>query len=352
MSLLKFELYKMFFRKITLIFIVLSLVFIFLKVVQDWNEDKMPQLHNLVQEYNLTNGNVNELKKFSATEKSNLYAATNLFYLQDTIGEQLYQNEGLKNDLTQESNTSYQYKANLMEQKMLKGLLVKKAYYFNTWGSLINNILDFPMAVLLILIMVSGVFSVEYASRMDALILSSKQGKRQFIRAKIVANIIFISIVFLSIVSLTTLVQIFISGFDGWNSPIQSLLYYQGCPFHLNILQYYLLGVGILLMGLILFSMLVLLVSTITKRPLTSFFITIIISFLSIVSMPRYGFLKEIGVYCDFLRPLNLFRNFSSYNIFGTPVLNIIVEPIIVIVISIAAVYLMSRTFRNHQVVN
>jgi ABC-type transport system involved in multi-copper enzyme maturation permease subunit len=154
----------------------------------------------------------------------------------DSLQKQI---DNMKND-----NTGvYDYNSKLLELNMTKSLQEPGVYY-NTG---VSEIVDFPdkfgfiFLGALVLLGVSPVFSEEYAVNVDALIFSSKNGRRKAVNAKIAASLIFVisAVLFFSMVNVFT--NMYFYGGYGWDAPLQSIFDYVISPYSLNIAQYCLL---------------------------------------------------------------------------------------------------------------
>lgn len=72
-----------------------------------------------------------------------------------------------------------------------------------------------------IIIGVSGVFSEEYIRKMDALLLTTKHGKRKCIQAKVLASFLFAAISYGLFLLTTMLPFLWEDGLTGWNAGVQ-----------------------------------------------------------------------------------------------------------------------------------
>lgn len=262
------------------------------------------------------------------------------------IGDKEYKKSELKKDLDklkQEGKTdTFTYK----NMEYIYNLIDKKEaqtyHYKMEW----NYGADFqrmaPFLSILVIVGIATIFSSDYQNNTASLVLSSKFGKNKLITSKILSSLIFSTIIF-AFVNCVFLSYIALDKFKGWNQALNSLKYLEATPYNITVIQYYIRGLMFSFIGIILFTLLVMLISLLVKNNILSMLIS-----LGIYSAPVFisSFMptKQLAI---IFRQLNLeelisvealFRNTDTYNIFGTPVLyaNLLVT-ISVILIPIVA---------------
>lgn len=134
--------------------------------------------------------------------------------------------------------------------------------------------------IMAVCISIASVFSGEYQSGADSVVLTSKYGKTKVITAKIISSFLFGTIIFVinTIVSIGILLLSF--GIDGWNLPLQ--LTTSSIPYPYTFLQAILLSVLIIYMILILLISFTLLLSSYMKSPFPVLITNIILLFVPI----------------------------------------------------------------------
>jgi hypothetical protein len=252
----------------------------------------------------------------------------------------------------------FEYKKAKLYYSMVKNIKTP-GIYFN-WGwretSDFINIFGTVIIGVMILLGVSTVFSDEYSTNMDALILSSKNGKRGVITAKLLAAGVYIMIVALFFTLLNLLIQFKIMGFAGGSSTLQELFRYENSPYAWTVAQYVPRQIAVHLYGSLAFGLIALLISSLCKSGLGSFFISGTIFglplFINSILYIKSGWAAKINEfsYAVLMRGLPLFNQFKAYNIFGHPVLYLNLMLTLFTLISIAVICLTYRSFRNHQV--
>ncbi|MBZ9606937.1 ABC transporter permease subunit [Clostridium estertheticum] len=362
-NLIKHELYKIFYKKSVLISLAVFVTILILSTILTGGGNKAIEAKNLVKEYYKTGGNVTKLSQITQKEKEGLSIYTNIFNLEEyktNNAENVAELQDKLNGMKASGITGYEYKSKVMELNMYKKVNKDaKPYYLGLWGD-INLIGTSSIIVGLLLLLclgLSGVFSEEYSSGMDALILSSKYGKKTIITAKLIASCIYSSSIALIFGIIPIISSVLCYGnIDGFDSPMQVLGMYSFSPYHLNVSEVYLLQFLMMFIGILAFGLLILMFSSRIRNLLVTFFV----SFAAII-MPLYlagnmviehSILGLINSYCFFISPSDSLQMVNTYNIFGTPVINIVACGIALIIFSMISIYITKHSFRKHEVVN
>lgn len=365
-KLIKYELYKIYLKKSTIIAMILILLFTLLTVVvPSIHNNTAAKAKNLVEEYYKNGSDITKVDRVTQSEQNDLSIYTNLFYLDNN--EKVYKESisNLKSDLIGMKHNGingYRYKSALKELNMRKKLdLKEKPYYFGFWGDIHLGTTSSSILIILVFCLglgLSGVFSEEYAQGMDSLILSSKHGKKTIINAKIIAACIYSLSVFLifEFTEITSYILTYKS-LEGFNTPMNQLQFYRATPYNLTLFQLYLLEAFMLLAGILAFGLLILLCSSKINNALKTFFVSAALFFI-----PSYftknlfrldgSILVLLSSYSYFIGPDDLFENFNTFTVFGIPVLNITVCMFTLIVFSIFSIYFAKKSFKNHQASN
>lgn len=245
-KLIKYELYKIYLKKSTIIAMILILLFTLLTVVvPSIHNNTAAKAKNLVEEYYKNGSDITKVDRVTQSEQNDLSIYTNLFYLDNN--EKVYKESisNLKSDLIGMKHNGingYRYKSALKELNMRKKLdLKEKPYYFGFWGDIHLGTTSSSILIILVFCLglgLSGVFSEEYAQGMDSLILSSKHGKKTIINAKIIAACIYSLSVFLifEFTEITSYILTYKS-LEGFNTPMNQLQFYRATPYNLTLFQ-------------------------------------------------------------------------------------------------------------------
>lgn len=208
------------------------------------------------------------------------------------------------------------------------------------------------MAGAAIAVMLSGIFSDEYTSGADSLILSSKHGKGLVIGAKLFAAFVISAVLILLLTAISYAETMIVWGSGGANSDIT--LMGNVFPYPLTVGQCAVLYVLCMTMACLLFAALTSALSAVLK---TSFSTIVIMSVLLIVPMfidvPGEA---PIWVLClENLLPTNMMAYWGAmydyqYEIFGTVVPPYVFLPIFAAVVSCVCSVLAYHRFRKHQI--
>ena len=219
-----------------------------------------------------------------------------------------------------------------------------------------NRILyETPVCIaILIIVSICTIFSNEYQSNTASIIFSSKNGQGRLTLAKVISGLLFSTLIFVIINGIQVLIMA-MHGFDGWDVPMSFLFGYGRTPYTINIGTFYIVGLIVSFIGVILFTLIVMLVSLASKNNMISFGIDIAIllgpNFLAKV-MPTYTLTRifmELNI-ANLMGPIRMFGNISTYNIFGNPTLHLNVL-VTIGIISIPIVLYLINKLGKRQVV-
>lgn len=203
-----------------------------------------------------------------------------------------------------------------------------------------------------IAIMLSGIFSDEYASGADSLILSSKQGKGLVIGAKLFAAFVISAILILLLIAITYAETMAVWGSGGANANIT--LMGNMFPYPLTVGQSALLYILCMIMACLLFAAITAVLSAVFKAPFNTI---IIMSVLLIVPM----FINvpdgaPIWVFCLVnLLPTNMMAFWGAmfdyqYEIFGLVIPPYVFLPVFALIVSCICAFFAYRGFKKHQI--
>lgn len=253
----------------------------------------------------------------------------------------------------------YEYRMRVKQYKMLSGSGEPEFYYKKSWNSLYSFLTmgsSFLFIVFLLLLVVSPVFSTERATGMDAIILSTRNGRVKAVTAKLAASVIFTA-VFVAVYNLVQLAgYIGVGGVMGWDAPLKSILGYTMTPYNITMLQYFMLQLVLQLVGSIILTLTIAFISSKCKSSLSAFFVSLIAIFYPLI----FGQLLRIRA--DWFQPIidlsvfqlasvhSIFAGFKAYNLFGSPVLYVFVLIPFAVVAGTILVWLTYREVRKQQV--
>ena len=222
----------------------------------------------------------------------------------------------------------------------------------DTWDRIWDSISLLFYQFFVISICLAPVFAGEYQNRTDALILSSKHGKTKLIYAKIIASFIFtlFDIVLCSIVSIG--INVCMLGVDGWNLPVQ--LWNTIIPYQLTVIE----ACALNLVALFLISFSLTAVSLMLSALFKSQLIALAVDMLLYYGTAFMPFSKTNGLWnhIKYLLPMNsvelqnVLKAYNGYQ-FGNVIISYLWMIIIVyVLITVICLCGAGRSFRRHQI--
>lgn len=222
--------------------------------------------------------------------------------------------------------------------------------YYEGWSIIISSFELLMFAILAICIVIAPVFSGEYQTGTDAVILSAKYGKTKLTTAKITASLLFGTLAFALNLIVACGLPLAAFGTDGWNLPLQ--IGNTTVPYPLTFLQATLISVGVIYLVLLGMIGLTLLLSSKMKSPYLVLIVLVPILFIPMFITPN----GTTGVYnlILFLLPYRAtmpeLGKYISYQ-FGSLVLDAFsVRAILYALLTVIMLPLARLGFRKHQV--
>lgn len=222
--------------------------------------------------------------------------------------------------------------------------------YYEGWNTIISSFELLMFAVLAICIVIAPVFSGEYQSGTDAVILSAKYGKTKLITGKIIASLLFATIAFVLHIILACGLPLMAFGTDGWDLPVQ--IAGTTVPYSLTFFHTVLMNIGIIYLILIAMIGLTLLLSAKMKSPYLVLIVIVPILFIPMFLTPN----GTTGIYnlILFLTPYRATQpelgKYISYQ-FGSLVLDALsIRAILYALLTVIMLPLARLGFKKHQV--
>ncbi|MDR2770505.1 MAG: ABC transporter permease subunit [Clostridiales Family XIII bacterium] len=228
-------------------------------------------------------------------------------------------------------------KTNTFEYRSVKNQLDKETAlgeprFANTveWGNLFTNWGDTLMLFVLFIplaFIISSVFSREASTGMDNLILSSRNGRRKIVTAKIGAVAVTAAIL-LGIYLLATFGFGFLAvgTLEGWDAALRSVPAYVRAPFGFTNLQFTLVSALWVLLSGTVYALVVAFISSRLKSQMAALGVSLLVLFLNIgIAALGTGiqsalqWLSDFGV-ASFALVGEVFAGYKVYNVFGFPV--------------------------------
>ena len=204
--------------------------------------------------------------------------------------------------------------------------------------------------VLAICIVIAPVFSGEYQSGTDAVILSGKYGKTKLTTAKILAALLFGVLAFTLHVLVALAIPLTAFGVDGWNLPLQ--INGTTVPYPLTFLEGTLINLGVIYLVLIAMIALTLFLSARMRSPYQVLIVIMPVLFIPMFLTPN----GTSGLYnlLVFLTPYQSLKpNFGSYISyqFGPVVLDAFTtRAALYVILALILLPLARIGFKKHQV--
>lgn len=279
--------------------------------------------------------------------------------LKPNDGKRFYLNRSkqISNFINQSATPEYSNKEK--EKIMTKVNNMETPLYYNYtsgWKGLIKEMSSFNIFMILVVcICVAPVFSSEYQTGADSIVLPTKYGRNKLIKAKFKASFIFTTVLYCIAVVVISGIRLSIYGFTGWNCKIQISSTYWHSMYNINFLQAFLLAALLGYIACLVSTSIVMFLSAKLKTPFT-----VIIVSLAIIFIPMFfdtGLMPKYISYGMDLLPIkiidvnNILGYYKFYNIFGI----LVSQPLVMILSSIVFIIILLpftyRFFRKHEVV-
>lgn len=272
----------------------------------------------------------------------------------------------LYNSIENNVLNDYKHKQSKLEYNMLKDISKPEIYDESFWGGILGYFdgVGFLALGAISLLGLSSVFTEEYSTRMDRLILSSKNGKSKVITSKIISAFIFIVCMCIIVFIVNFITILILYGNNVWDIPIQSFSPIAYSPYDFTTIEFLLIQILFNFVGILSFSLLVLALSSISKSLLIPFFIGGMVYILPVlikIYLPypkgysSYGSKHWIETlenlsYVGVSKAYDLFNGFYTLNIFERPILYPYAAIVIMIILGILSTIFIYISFRRHQV--
>lgn len=358
-ELVKFELKKIFSNK--LIYIVASVIaaFILTSSIFEYKEikdiyDGREGVEDLVEKYremNLTkeeyirlfnkvNNKYNEGENLTKNEEFILTYLKEYYRINDEaqvgIDYTYYNVDSLTDKLKElkvnNLENTYEYKDLELAKNMLSELEDPKSEYMGSWRNVLDLNVAATMKVILIVIGLSTIFTREYSSKVAYINLSSKNGKTMLNRAKIIAAFIYLTVVFIFV---TIIYQISAFPLGMPNGDLALNTFMNEAIYNITVNEYYILSLVVSYLGTLIFGMITILLSLLTRNVLVSFGLPLaIFLFSGTIKLPEVimNYTSKLN-FAQLIRAKEVFNTYITFNVFGKPVL----YPYLIIGLSVIA---------------
>lgn len=360
MQLLKYELYKIFKQRslypacvVLLVMCALALGYPFKSGPEKeaYREWEGPFTEAKIQQARNENAELRQKLQLRKSDEDNVYSE------KEQIRLRIYQKILLSESIETNIAERLQEHPMTMEKRMLENIrLPALAYHtgpaqtvgFVEFGSI------FFMGVLLCLGL-APIFSKEYSSGVDHYILSCSK-RKELVRAKIGASLLYTFILFASWEIFSLIVNFLKHGGEGWSTPLQLFTQhtdapYADSPYALSLLAYHVIQLVIHLTGAVGFALLIVLISSLSKSSMTAFFVSASIFFAPIFMENVRGLNTVLTFsFISIMRVQTLFDEFKAFSLFGYPVLYPFVAVLAMTGLSLLYVYCIFQILKRKEV--
>ena len=198
--------------------------------------------------------------------------------------------------------------------------------------------------------MIAPVFSGEYQTGTDAVILAGKYGKTKLITAKIISSFLFGLIAFTLHVLIACGLPLAAFGMDGWNLPLQ--IAGTTIPYPFTFMQAVLINLGVIY--LILFAMigLTLVLSANMKSPYVVLIVLVPVLFIPMFLTPNgtTGLYNLILFLLPYRATMPEISKYISYQFGGFVIDALAVRAIVYTILTAVFIPLSRLGFKKHQV--
>jgi hypothetical protein len=222
----------------------------------------------------------------------------------------------------------YVYKQKVLEYELSKKQAPFGVYNNYAWEEIVDffNTYGFVLLTVMLLFGLAPVFSDEYAAGMDAMILSTRHGRRKVVTAKIIASCMYIIGFALLFALLNVTMNFNAFGATGGDSPLLDISKYALTPYDFTVAEYVSYQVIMQILAAIAFGLLLIWISSVSKSVAVPIFAGGVILAApllleAIISPMGQPSIVLIFSYMMMMRVENLFMYFGTVNVFGYPIL-------------------------------
>lgn len=233
-----------------------------------------------------------------------------------------------------------------------------RAYYDYSWGwsrlHAMQTILPYTIGILLIVIL-SPIFSHEYARKTDSLILSAKYGKNKVIKAKLITAFLLsiLSWVTMQLINIAMIFTLF--GIGGARSFLQNWGQ-NPSPYSFTYLTSYFVITAMSFLGLIFLTSTILFISSRTKGAVISLVTAGVVTLFPITLSGIFGaeIVKKIFAFmpANVLIGVDHFKTFDAFYIFDKVIMLPWATAFFTVALSIFMIIGTYFSFKGHQVEN
>jgi len=213
---------------------------------------------------------------------------------------------------------------------------------FNNWG---EHMMQFLLFIPLTFV-IAPVFAMEQSSGMDNLILSSRNGRRKVVTAKLLSVLIASTVVVMLYLVATFLFGFLPHGsFRGWDAAIQSIPTYAQSMFRLKAWQFAAVGAAWLMFTGGIYNLLICFISSRMKSQMSTVGVSLLILFVNVglaamgdTVTQRLGTLVDFGL-ANVTLIKEVFGGYKVFYVFGISVTYPVMAVFVLVIFAILAVF-------------
>ncbi|MBM7097712.1 hypothetical protein JSY36_18410 [Bacillus sp. H-16] len=306
------------------------------ELIERWGGPVTEEMNDIVREEMVMQDSGESPDNLHPIEGNVHFSIASAWGNKETMKERKADLQMKKEELTP---SSYAWRVTSKEQEMYEKVGEAHGFFIvEGWRGMFDFLEPFFSVILLavlILVGLSPVFADEHGKRMAGLLLATKHGRKKLVTAKLLAGITYIATIFVSLHVVNTVIHVVkFGGLGGWDAPIQSLWPsmfawwspYGQSPFAWNVLEFWGATLTVQFFGSLVFGVLVLVCSQLTRNAMVAFFISGCVLAAPYVIRQlglEHGMMEYVTAfsYMELIRTERLFQTFEAYNVFGIPVL-------------------------------
>lgn len=225
---------------------------------------------------------------------------------------------------------------------------------FNNWG---EHMMQFLLFVPLTFV-ISPVFAVERSSGMDSLILSSRNGRRRIVTAKLLSALVTSAVVVVLYLAATFVFGFLSHGsFHGWDAAIQSIPVYARSMFRLKVWQLAAVGAAWLIFTGAVYGLVICFISSRMKSQMGAAGVSLAVLFVNVglaamgdTVAQRLGILVDFGL-ANVTLAKEVFGSYKVFHVFGMDVSYPVMAVFVLAAVAAAAAFGIYRGQRSRTAV-
>ena len=222
--------------------------------------------------------------------------------------------------------------------------------YYRGWDVILTSFELLVFSILAVCIALAPVFSGEYLSGTDSILLSSRYGRTKLATAKVAASLLFGTAAFTLIVAVALAIPLAFFGTDGWNLPVQ--ISNTAIPYNLTFLGAVTLNLGVIYLVLFAMMGLTLFLSSKMKSPYLVLVVLVPVLFLPLFLAPTgtAGLFNQTLFLLPYRATMPELDKFITYQLGPLVVDAFVARAVVYLACCAACLPLAKRAFGHHQI--